>query len=139
MYAHTIFNRVRAPTPKHHADDQFREKFLWGRRPMLQELARRLQNAPDGSLTWVDLGGGTGENVQMMSEILPLSKFKTVYVVDLCKALCEVAQAKVDAKGWTNVRVVEADACTFKPDEARVTLVTFSYSLSSTWVAVDGK
>lgn len=71
------------------------------------------------------------ENVQMMSEYLPLSKFKQVYVVDLCKALCEVAQAKVDAKGWTNVRVVEADACTFKPDEARVTLVTFSYSLSS--------
>lgn len=117
---------------------------------MLQELARRLQNVPDGSLTWVDLGGGTGvrrrthttwtqphshplqENVQMMSEYLPLSKFKQIYVVDLCKALCEVAQAKVDAKGWTNVRVVEADACTFKPDESRVSLVTFSYSLSST-------
>lgn len=67
----------------------------------------------------------------MMSEYIPLSKFKSVYVVDLCKALCEVAQAKVDAKGWTNVRVVEADACTFKPDEPTVTLVTFSYSLSS--------
>ncbi len=35
------------------------------------------------------------ENVQMMSEYMPLSKFKSVYVVDLCKALCEVAQAKV--------------------------------------------
>ncbi len=38
---------------------------------------------------------------------------------------------QVNAKGWTNVRVVEADACTFKPDEPTVTLVTFSYSLSS--------
>lgn len=49
-----------APHVSCHTDDQFRDKFLWGRRPMLQELARRFQNAPEGSLTWVDLGGGTG-------------------------------------------------------------------------------
>lgn len=41
------------------------------------------------------------------------------------------AQQKVDAKGWRNVKVVEADACEFVPPEGCATLVTFSYSLSS--------
>lgn len=35
------------------------------------------------------------------------------------------------AKGWQNVHVVEADACTFTPPGETATLVTFSYSLSS--------
>ena len=34
-------------------------------------------------------------------------------------------------RGWQNVTVVEADACTFIPPGGRATVVTFSYSLSS--------
>ena len=72
------------------------------------------------------------ENVDMMSEYLPLDTFKTIYVVDLCKSLCEQARRKVEAKGWKNVVVVEGDACTFAPPaDEKATLVTFSYSLSS--------
>lgn len=41
------------------------------------------------------------------------------------------AKQKVAAKGWGNVHVVEADACTFTPPGKTATLVTFSYSLSS--------
>ncbi len=68
----------------------------------------------------------------MMAEYLPLEQFKTIYVVDLCKSLCEQARKKVQAKGWKNVVVVEGDACTFAPPlDEKVTLVTFSYSLSS--------
>lgn len=68
----------------------------------------------------------------MMSEYLPLDTFKTIYVVDLCKSLCEQAQRKVEAKGWKNVVVVEGDACTFvPPKDEKASLVTFSYSLSS--------
>ncbi len=67
----------------------------------------------------------------MMAEYLPLENFKTIYVVDLCKSLCEQAKKKVDANGWKNVVVVEGDACTFTPPSEKVTLVTFSYSLSS--------
>lgn len=33
-------------------------------------------------------------------------------------------------KGWKNVKVVEFDACKFKPKENCAQLVTFSYSLS---------
>lgn len=71
------------------------------------------------------------ENVDMMSQYLPLDKFKAIYVVDLCTSLCDQARRKVVTKGWNNVFVVEGDACAFTPPEGVATLVTFSYSLSS--------
>lgn len=108
--------------------DQFRESFLWGRKPMLAACAARLES--QSNMVWVDLGGGTAENVAMMSEYIDLSKFKAIYVVDLCGPLCKVAQRKVADKGWTNVHVVEADACKFVPPEGVATLITFSYSLT---------
>ena len=40
------------------ADDSFRSKFLWGRKPMLAAAAARVQDYED--MVWVDLGGGTG-------------------------------------------------------------------------------
>lgn len=76
----------------------------------------------------------TQENVQMMSELMDISQFSAIYVVDLCGALCKVAKSKVAAKGWTNVHVVESDACTFVPPEGVATLITFSYSLTSTCI-----
>lgn len=114
-------------SPQAHAYDNFRANFLWGRRPMLAACSSRLRGKKD--IVWVDLGGGTGENVDMMFEYLPRENFKTVYVVDLCHSLCEQAKLKVIENGWDNVKVVEADACVFDPD-VPVTLVTFSYSLS---------
>lgn len=58
-------------------------------------------------------------------------QFKAIYVVDLCKSLCDQARKKVAEKGWRNVHVVEADACHFAPPEGIASLATFSYSLSS--------
>lgn len=71
------------------------------------------------------------ENVDMMSEYLPLKQFKAIYVVDLCHSLCEQAKLKVKENGWKNVHVIEGDACEFRVPEGEATLVTFSYSLSS--------
>ena len=81
-------------------------------------------------MTWVDMGGGTAENVDMMSQYIDLSTFDKIYVVDICSALCEVAREKVKKRGWYNVEIVEGDACTFAPEEP-ATLITFSYSLTS--------
>lgn len=81
-------------------------------------------------MIWVDLGGGTAENVDMMAQLIDLASFDKIYVVDMCAALCKVAREKVRRKGWSNVEIVEGDACTFKPTK-QATLVTFSYSLSS--------
>ena len=40
------------------ADDKFRDRFLWGRRPMLAAVAARLSKQQGA--VWIDLGGGTG-------------------------------------------------------------------------------
>jgi betaine lipid synthase len=114
--------------PQAAAYDKFRTNFLWGRKPMLAACASRLQGRSD--MVWVDLGGGTAENVDMMSQYMNLDCFKAIYVVDLCHSLCEVAKAKVKAKGWKNVHIVESDACRFQPLEGSADLITFSYSLS---------
>lgn len=56
---------------------------------MLAACAARLSEKTN--LVWIDLGGGTGENIDMMSEYIGLDKFKQIYVVDLAKSLCDVA------------------------------------------------
>lgn len=83
------------------ADDSFRSKFLWGRKPMLAAAAARLEGQTE--MIWVDLGGGTGENVSMMSEYMDLSKFTQIYVVDLCSSLCKQARKKVAEGGETSL------------------------------------
>lgn len=117
--------------PQAHAYDRFRASFLHGRRPLLQACAGQVEAMEDQSgLVWVDLGGGTGENIDMMSDYIDLKKFSKIYMVDLCGPLCEVAKQKVAEKGWSNVEVVEGDVCDFVPKEGQAKLVTFSYSLS---------
>lgn len=67
-----------------------------------------------------------------MKDYLPIDRFKTIYVVDLCPSLCKEAEKKVFENHWQNVEVVEHDACSFAlPADETATLVTFSYSLSS--------
>jgi len=112
------------------ADDGFRSKFLWGREPLLATCAARLDLEECSDAIWVDLGGGTGENVSLMEKYMDISKFKKIYIVDLCSSLCEQARKKVEENGWKNISVIEGDACEFVPDEGKATLVTFSYSLS---------
>jgi len=119
-----------------YTDDHFRARFLHGREGMLKACAqemKRLQNQ-DG-LVWVDLGGGTGQNVETMARFFDISQFEKIYVVDICGPLCEMARKNVKQRGWTNVEVFEADVCEFKPETAPATLITFSYSLSSKYTS----
>ena len=71
-------------------------------------------------LIWVDMGGGTGANLE----------FKRVYIVDLASSLLEIAQKRIDDRGWTNVTAVNGDATTYTPEEGYADIVTFSYSLT---------
>eukprot|EP00959_Pyramimonas_sp_CCMP1952_P224259 4689281-Pyramimonas_sp.AAC.1 len=112
------------------ADDNYRANLLWGRERLMQATSARLADRND--MVWVDLGGGTAENVKYMSKYIDLKRFSKIYVVDLCASLCKVAAEKARKNGWTNVEVVEGDACTFSlPGGNKADLVTFSYSLSS--------
>lgn len=108
--------------------DEFRKNFLWGRTPLITMCEAALTGKED-SLVWIDMGGGTAYNVEIMSKVIPLERFKKIYIVDLCDKLCEEAQKKKDAYGWTNVEIVCDDACTVAIPE-KADLITFSYSLS---------
>ena len=104
--------------------DRFREKLLQGRRELIEKLA------PLPGDTVVELGGGTGRNIEYFgARLLSLAKFE---LVDLCPALLQLAERR--AKQWPAlVKIVQADATTYKPTTIGgrgVDRVYFSYSLT---------
>ena len=108
--------------------DKTRKHLLKGRQESLQLVVSHLDKHED--LVWIDIGGGTGSNIEYMSEIIPICKFKKIYLVDLSPSLCEVAKQRFAAKGWENVEVKIADAANFKIDFNKADIITYSYSLS---------
>lgn len=102
--------------------DRSRAGLLHGRRGLMKSLP-----APDSGV-WVEMGGGTGENLEHLGGRLP--RLSKVYVVDLSPSLLAVARRRKEALGWSNVEVVEADATTFDPPAGPADVVTFSYSLT---------
>ena len=101
--------------------DAFRKRMLHGRKELIESLPA------EAGQVWIDIGAGTGENAEMMGE--RLSRFKAVYMVDLCTPLLEVADKRIEKNGWKNVHTVHADAIEFRPEE-QADLITFSYSLT---------
>ena len=104
------------------AYDDFRRRLLQGREAMYQSIP-----VPEGGV-WVDLGGGTGANLEPIGA--ELHKARKVYLVDLCDSLLAVARKRCEARGWKNVEAVAADATTFRPADGPADVVTFSYSLT---------
>jgi S-adenosylmethionine-diacylgycerolhomoserine-N-methlytransferase len=112
--------------------DDFRKRLLKGR----QELWNAIP-IPHGG-TWVDMGGGTGANLEYFRGLGTgnreqggrLADLEKIYVVDLSRSLLQVARERIAASGWTNVEAIEADATTFRPPSGQADVVTFSYSLT---------
>ena len=104
------------------AYDDFRKRLLKGR----QELWNLIQ--PPAGGTWVDMGGGTGGNLDYFGD--RINQLGKIYVLDLSHSLLEVAKKRIAASGWTNVETALADATTFRPPGGPVDVVTFSYSLT---------
>jgi S-adenosylmethionine-diacylgycerolhomoserine-N-methlytransferase len=98
--------------------DDFRKRLLQGREELWQAV-----EVPEGG-TWVDMGGGTGANLEFLGE--RISRLNKAYVVDLAGSLLKVAAARADSRGWNNVQTAEADATTFTPEEGTVDVVSFS-------------
>jgi len=107
--------------------DSFRHRFLHGRVPMIEAMPTPKEGV------WVDLGGGTGANLEHLGE--RLHTFSKVFILDLTPSLLAVAKERVAARGWGKlVSCVEGDA-TVKgvaglPKAGTVDLVTCSYSLT---------
>ncbi|KAK3329530.1 hypothetical protein B0H66DRAFT_597107 [Apodospora peruviana] len=145
--------------------DQTRKALLKGREDMLALVAAQLRfkAEKDGAGSkrgriWVDVGGGTGWNIEAMSEFVNVPEFfSSVYLVDFSPSLCAVARKRFTRLGWTNVRVICEDARKFRledyendlgperrssrsssssyfnqkrPEHGLAGLVTMSYSLS---------
>lgn len=104
------------------AYDDFRHRLLRGR----QELWNAIHISDQA--VWVDLGGGTGSNLEYFGP--RLKQLHKVYVVDLSHSLLEIAKQRTERQGWTNVETVEADATIYQPASGPVDVVTFSYSLT---------
>ncbi|RQM24682.1 hypothetical protein B5M09_010322 [Aphanomyces astaci] len=86
---------------------------------------------------WIDIGGGTGENIERMNQFFPIANFDKVYLVDITPSLCEVARKRFERLGWANVTVLCMDATKFTVpeedgggDDMEIALITLSYSLS---------
>ncbi len=101
--------------------DRFRDRLLQGRRELFEAVT-----FPEGGVL-VDLGGGTGGNLEFLGA--RLKTLSRAYVVDLAASLLSRAQSRIQANGWQNVHVVCADAIQFMPPTP-VDVVTFSYSLT---------
>ncbi|KAI9870567.1 MAG: hypothetical protein M1830_004092, partial [Pleopsidium flavum] len=104
--------------------DATRKRLLRGREDMLGLVAAQLRYKVEkdgwGHLkpTWVDIGGGTGYNIEAMQAYVDVpSFFSNVYLVDLSPSLCEVARKRFVRLGWKNVTVVCEDARTFRLED----------------------
>ena len=99
--------------------DAFRARLLHGRSELIDRLAI------SRSATVVELGGGTGSNIDRFGRRMQtLSRYT---LVDLCPALLE--QARSRALVHRNVELVEGDVTRYQPAEP-VDCVFFSYSLT---------
>jgi len=100
--------------------DTTRTRLLQGREDMLALVAaqaryRRENGQMNQKPIWVDIGGGTGWNIEQMEEQLDVPTFfHAVYLVDLSTSLCEIARKRFERLGWTNVHVICQDARTFR-------------------------
>lgn len=103
--------------------DATRTRLLSGREDMLALVASQVKHRRDTEQIkhkpiWVDIGGGTGWNIEQMGQQVDVPEFfHAVYLVDLSTSLCEVARKRFERLGWKNVHVVCEDARTFSLSE----------------------
>ncbi|KYG40892.1 hypothetical protein M433DRAFT_77038 [Acidomyces richmondensis BFW] len=101
--------------------DATRTRLLQGREDMLALVAAQVKyRLKTGQLgrkkpIWVDIGGGTGWNIEQMQQQLDVPTFfHAVYLVDLSTSLCDIARKRFERLGWKNVHVICEDARQFR-------------------------
>jgi S-adenosylmethionine-diacylgycerolhomoserine-N-methlytransferase len=105
-----------------HLYDSYRYRMLHGRLPMVKAMP-----APKGGI-WVDMGGGTGSNLEFFGT--NLQHWGRVVVLDLCPSLAEAAKKRIRERHWESFSsVVVGDACELDlpdmPAAGTVDVVTF--------------
>jgi len=102
--------------------DDFRKRLLHGREPLFSALPFKR------NCIWIDLGAGTGSNLEYVTE--NLGALKSIYLIDLCPSLLRMANERIQRMGLKNTQCIEADATEWVPPEGKADVVTLSYSLT---------
>ncbi len=103
--------------------DAFRQRLLHGR----EEMFSRLMFPPGG--VWVDLGAGTGENLERIGEAA--NRLSQMHWVDLSPSLLMVARTRSQNSKWSDrIKIHEADATDIGLSDGVADVVTMSYSLT---------
>ncbi len=100
--------------------DHFRSKLL----PAREDLFKMIEKWQPGPV-WVDVGAGTGSNV----ECIDLQFFTDIYLVDVSPSLLEIARKRSNKFPSKQIHFVQQDIKHFEL-QRKVDLVTFSYSLT---------
>ncbi len=129
---HMVFTRGRGDTHAARLEnfygaqakdyDDFRKRLLTGREAMYAAVP------VPGNGVWVDMGGGTGWNIENLAD--SIDQIRQIYVVDLAPSLLQIAADRFGKRGWSNVTTVQADATQYQPPDEPADVVTFSYSLT---------
>eukprot|EP00049_Salpingoeca_infusionum_P015415 m.299622 g.299622 ORF g.299622 m.299622 type:complete len:768 (+) comp15872_c2_seq1:442-2745(+) len=94
---------------------------------------------PRNKTVWVDVGAGTGRDLEFFSTSVLRQHFSKIYIVDICTESLDIARARVEQAGLSDIveylsvnlgSVTEAQR-KLLPEPNSVGLVTFSYSLST--------
>ena len=101
--------------------DAFRARLLHGRGDLIEAL-----EIPPGARV-VELGCGTGSNLEMIDQFRPVASLASVELVDLCPSLLGLVRRRADKHA--NVAVIEADATNWRPHQP-VDRVFLSYALA---------
>ena len=99
----------------------FVKKLLTNRAELISDLS--IQSGD----RLLDIGGGTGRNLEFFGE--NLAKAKQATILDLCEPLLAQAEQRIATNTWDNVDTVCADATTWRSAN-QFDIVTCSYSLS---------
>jgi S-adenosylmethionine-diacylgycerolhomoserine-N-methlytransferase len=101
--------------------DAFRARLLHGRADLMAAL-----EIPAGARV-VELGCGTGSNLELIAGTRPIADLAQVSLVDFCPSLLALARQR--AKPYRQVTVIEADATHWQPPQP-VDRVILSYALT---------
>ncbi len=113
-----------APQIEHY--DRFRERLLCGREQLIAKMPL-VENAHV-----VDLGGGTGGNIEYFGE--RLSRIDRYDVVDLCEPMLERARQRSQA--FPQLRAINGDAIRWQPDRAAdVVILSYALTMIPNWRA----
>ncbi|KAG5917379.1 hypothetical protein E4U61_002771 [Claviceps capensis] len=109
------------------AYDATRKVLLRGREDMLALVVAQLQAKAERATAagknqtkriWVDIGGGTGWNIEAMGRFVSVPDFFShIYLVDFSPSLCGVARKRFERLAWKNVTVVCEDARKFRLED----------------------